>query len=183
MFKVYAYRIILLPIMSLIANVGFLVKYWNKRHAVREDLREIIGRIETFNDVEDLARDKVFRYVPDPPIGPRLTWNYVPWSLAVIVARGGGDCSVLARLFKRIMVRVGIRVNLYMIMDGDRIETTHVIGVYKIPGLAIDQIRIFNAGSIVISHGVTVEQAIDRFRTESLVILGKYEDLRVYKWF
>jgi hypothetical protein len=176
---VYIYRLVIMPPTSLVLNVYFYFKYEHIWQQSKAAMQAIVNGITNLDHVKRFVNRDGFVYRPDPAMTSGLTWNYVHWSDTLFYIRQG-DCSTWARQIKRLLKKIGIKARLYMIMDGWHLEGSHVVCLFNIH----DTVFMYNVTQLIVGNGHDTDQAmLEQFRSKRLTSYGKYNDLRVFKWF
>lgn len=178
---VYLYRVLILPVASLVANTYYLVRYWGVWQTARVEVLNQIGRVKSFISLYEFVSSKKFTYKPDEIKG---TFNFVPWSYTVFYVRGGGDCSVWARIIYRLLDSLGYEPELWMIMDGANVSTAHVVPVF----LRGETWYFFNVWQLQSAPGARdAKSALLSFSNRELIRhKGKayrYKNIKRYRWF
>jgi hypothetical protein len=178
---VYAYRVLVLPVVSLVANIFYRIKYRETWADARAKMLDYMGRVISLPLLHDFVTAGRFTHVPDEIKG---TFNFVPWSPAIFYARRGGDCSLWARIIFDMLKRIGLKPELYMIIDGINIWSAHIVTVFMYKG----KWHMFNVTNLVKAEDEKTQgELIELFKEQYLVkVAGKrfrYKKLKKYRWF
>ena len=183
-FLIILYYIFVLLPSSIFENIYYITKYSQKSFKnAREQIKHIKYRLR---DNLSMAKDEVinFHYVNDRPLFKGLTINYIPLS-TVIILNNGGDCSVLARLYKRLCKWQGLKAQLYIMYDAaasgfiEKLKTMHVFCICKNERYYTS----YNASSIM--KDSKKEVLIDEIKEARYIINSEpyyFKNAKIHKW-
>ncbi len=179
---IYIYRILILPIISIIVNLYFLLsnkKDWPKLKIKRN---KIFKKIKKLDDVINFCFDDNFKYIPDLWHG---FLNFINWNLTFIL-RGGGDCSGWSDILHSMLKKCKIKHERYLLINGWNIFTSHIITIVpKINNYYDIYLILFNVNRV--ESFASKESIFDAFRKNGMVLINdnifNYDKLKVYRWF
>lgn len=177
-FLIYLYRILILPFVSFFVNLKyFFYLNYKKRKALKVKMKKDIDKIQDIDSLDKFIFSGEFGYVQDLCKG---FLNFIP-TLLTFYVRKGGDCSCWARIIKKLAKKIGIDSSLYLLIDGWKIKTAHVVVILNLE----KNFRMYNVVCSI--DGYWEEELLNLFTKGPMVKIEgkpyKYNNLEVFKWF